>query len=87
MNTIFNLSIGYLLGALLVAPAGIGRRIGFWKTFLWCLLLTPFIGLFIAMNSGRLNARGCKHCGNEYNEAEYCGICGKNEEGNLREEV
>ena len=77
----------YVIFALLVAPVGRKRRIGFWKTFMWSLLLTPFIGLFIALNSGQLNARGCTHCENDQNEAEFCGLCGKNEEGLTLEEV
>lgn len=71
----------YIIVALLIAPIGKNRRIGFWKTFMWALLLTPFITIFIAMNSGRLDALGCKHCGNKENEVEFCGICGKNEQG------
>lgn len=78
--------IGYLLVSTLVAFAGKNRRIGYFKSLLWCVLLSPFIGLFIALNSGRLDVRGCQLCGNEYNEAEYCGLCKKNENGYTREE-
>ena len=77
--------IGYIIFALLIAPAGIGRRLGFWKSFGICLLTTPLIGLFIIMNSGRKDAKGCKHCGNKYNEVEFCGVCGLNEAGLTRE--
>ncbi len=76
-----------LIFAVLVAFAGVKRRIGFWKGLFWCIVLTPFIGLFIIMNSGRLDARGCRHCGNTYNEAEFCGICKKNEAGFTRSEL
>ena len=77
--------IGYLIFAVLVSFVGMKRRIGFWKTLLWSVILTPFIGLFIGMNSGLLDAKGCKHCGNKYNEAEFCGVCKKNEAGLTRE--
>ncbi|NMM47927.1 hypothetical protein [Marinigracilibium pacificum] len=77
----------YIALALLVAVIGNNRRIGFLKTLIFALILTPFIAVFIALNSGRLDARGCIHCGNEYNEVEFCGLCGKNEEGLTREEV
>jgi hypothetical protein len=30
------------------------------------------------------NPKGCNWCGNEYNEAIYCGLCGKNVEGEIR---
>jgi hypothetical protein len=72
---------------IIVAYTGINRRIGYWRSLLWCLVLSPFIGLFVAMNSGRLDARGCRHCGNIYNEAEFCGLCKRNEEGLTREEL
>jgi hypothetical protein len=77
----------YIIFGLLVAPIGKNRRIGFWKTFMWAIILTPFIAIFIAMGSGRLDARGCNHCDNDQNEAEFCGLCGKNEQGLTREEV
>ncbi|MCR9249170.1 MAG: hypothetical protein NXI20_02050 [bacterium] len=77
----------YIIICLLVAPAGKGKRIGMFKTFLFSFLLTPIIGLYLALGSGRLNARGCNHCGNTENEAEFCGVCGKNEDGKSREEL
>jgi hypothetical protein len=79
--------IAWITGALLVSPAGIGKKVGFWGTFLWSLLLSPLVGLFIAMSSGSKYAKGCKHCGNTANEAEFCGICGKNEAGQTRSEA
>jgi hypothetical protein len=78
--------IVWIAGALLVSVAGVGKKIGYWRTFLWSLLLSPFVALFIAMSSGSVYARGCRHCGNTANEAEYCGICGKNDEGFSRVE-
>jgi len=42
------------------------------------------MGYFIAESSRQINARGCNWCGNKYNEAEYCGLCGKNDKGKNR---
>jgi hypothetical protein len=30
------------------------------------------------------NPKGCKWCGNTKNEAKFCGLCGKNENGEQR---
>lgn len=60
------------------------RKITFWKAFIICLLISPFFGYFIITNHGLRNPAGCKWCGNEKNEAEFCGICGKNVEGILK---
>ncbi len=73
------LGISYLIAEKIGRP----RSIGFWKTFGLCLVLSPFLGYLIAEGSGRNDARGCKWCGNKYNEAEYCGLCGKNESGDV----
>ena len=77
--------LGYIVWALLFAIAGINKRGGYLRALLLCLFLTPIIGLFLTIGGGSKNAKGCKHCGNKYNEAEYCGLCGKNEEGIVRE--
>ena len=77
----------YVILGLIVAPIGINKRVGFWKTFMWSLILSPFFAVFIALNSGRLDARGCNHCDNKYNEAEFCGLCDKNEDGLTREKT
>jgi hypothetical protein len=87
METIFGIFVGEILLGSIVAFEGVKRRIGYWKGLMWCVLLSPFIGLFIILNSGRLDAKGCIHCGNEYNEAEFCGLCKKNEDGLTREQV
>lgn len=79
--------IANIVFAFLIGFAGVKRRIGFWKSFFWSVLLSPFIGLIITLNSGRLDARGCMHCGNTYNEAEFCGMCNKNAEGLTRAEA
>lgn len=79
--------ITYLIVRILFGFIGTNRRIGFWGAFFVCMIFTPVIGLFVALDSGKVNAKGCQHCGNQYNEAEFCGICGKNEDGYTREQV
>ena len=63
---------------------GSKRRPGFVGCLLIMLLFTPFFGYFIIEAFSKKNAKGCKWCGNKYNEAEYCGLCGKNEAGEIR---
>lgn len=77
---LFYLGISYLIAAKI----GKYKAIGFWITFSLCLVISPFLGYLIAENSRLINARGCRWCGNNYNEAEYCGLCGKNENGEIR---
>lgn len=60
------------------------RKIELLPAILICVLLSPFIGYFIISNRPLRNPKGCLHCGNEYNEVEFCGICGKNVAGELR---
>lgn len=61
------------------------RNISFITALVLCLLLTPVIGYIIISMRPRRNAIGCKWCGNTENEAVFCGICGKDWDGNLRE--
>jgi hypothetical protein len=74
----------YLVLCYLIADK-IGRHktIGFTRTLLCCLFLSPFFGYLIAEGAGRKNPKGCKWCGNKENEAEYCGLCGKNDVGEI----
>lgn len=60
------------------------RKIHFLIALLLCLLFTPVIGYFLISSRPLRNPRGCKYCGNMQNEAEYCGVCGKNAAGELR---
>ena len=60
------------------------KTIGFWTTFILSLVLSPIVGYWFAESSRLKNAVGCKWCGNKYNEAEYCGLCGKNATGEIR---
>jgi hypothetical protein len=74
----------WIIGAVIVGLAGINRRMGFFGAFGLGLLLSPLIGLIIVIGSRHRTARGCPHCGNAENEAEYCGICGMNAAGEPR---
>ncbi len=75
----------YIIISYLIADKiGRHKKIGFLNTFLLCLFTTPFIGYLIAEGGGRSNAKGCKWCGNKENEAEFCGLCGKNDDGETR---
>ncbi len=74
----------WLLGALLVGFAGTNRRMGFWGAFGLGLLLTPLIAIIIVIGSAHAKRRGCAHCGNAENEAEYCNLCGRNAAGDQR---
>jgi len=77
------MGIGYYVIAFLFAwHEGSRRTIGFIPALLIAFLI-PLFGIFI-IESFRLKTAGCKWCGNKYNEAEYCGGCGKNEAGELK---
>lgn len=74
----------WLAAAVLVAPAGMNRKIGIAGTFGISLLFSPIVALIVVFGSPRLQARGCAHCGNKENEAEYWGLCGLNAAGEQR---
>ncbi len=59
------------------------KATGFLGTFL-IVFFIPFIGFWIVELLSNQKAKGCKWCGNKYNEAEYCGVCGKNEDAEIR---
>jgi len=69
--------------AIAIGFAGTNRKMGFLGAFLWALFLGP-LALFIIIGAKRKNPIGCKHCGNADNEANYCGLCFKNEAGETR---
>ena len=75
-----------IVGAVLVGLAGLKKRGAFGRAFLIGLVTTPIIGFIIVNYSAPKYVKGCNHCGNKLNEAEYCGICKKNEAGDLRPE-
>ena len=77
------IGIGYYVIAFLFAwHEGRRRTIGFLPALIIAWLI-PLFGIFIVENS-RLRTAGCKWCDNKYNEAEYCGLCGKNGAGELK---
>ena len=45
--------------------------------FFLALVISPLFGYFIILNRPLRNNKGCVHCGNTCNEAEFCGLCGK----------
>ena len=75
---------GWIIGAVLVGFAGTNRRMGFLGAFGLGLLLTPVIGIIVVIGSKHKHPRGCAHCGNADNEAEFCALCGKNAAGEIR---
>ena len=60
------------------------RKIDFLIALLFCFALTPFVGYLIISMYPRRDPVGCQWCGNVENEADYCGICGKNKDGEKR---
>jgi 4-amino-4-deoxy-L-arabinose transferase-like glycosyltransferase len=60
------------------------RKIHFAIAILICILTTPLFGYFIISAFALRNPIGCTWCGNTKNEAEYCGLCGKNKEGSIK---
>ena len=70
------LSVAYFIGR--------HRKIGFWLSLVVSVVTTPFIGFLITSGSRLKNAPGCNWCGNAENEAEYCGLCGKNINGDIK---
>ena len=82
------LSIAYLILIILMCKQESERRkINFFVAILICIIITPFFGYFVISNFGLRNPKGCKWCNNTYNEAEYCGICNKNEAGLILEQL
>jgi hypothetical protein len=59
------------------------KKAGLLKFILIMILATPFFGYFI-IEALPNHKRPCRCCGNKYNEADYCGLCGKNENGEIK---
>lgn len=75
----------YLLPNIFIAwYIGRHRRMGFFWSLIVCMVTSPLFGFFIVTAAAPLHAKGCNWCGNSYNEAEFCGLCGKNDAGELR---
>lgn len=82
-STITIIGIGYYIVAILFAwNEGRKRTIGFIPALLVTILL-PALGILI-VESFRLKNGGCKWCGNKFNEATFCGLCGKDESGTVK---
>jgi presenilin-like A22 family membrane protease len=76
--------IGLTLCVLMCIQESKRRKLNIIMAFLICIFCTPLIAYFIFESLPLRNPRGCIQCNNEYNEAEFCGICGKNDAGELR---
>jgi len=83
----------YLVAAIFIAlvigmawQEGRKRTCGFVGALAICLFLSPIFGYFVVLLFPLKRPKGCRWCGNQQNEAEYCGPCGKNELGQLRPE-
>ncbi len=63
------------------------RKINFTTALIICLLTSPLLGYFYITSRPLRISRGCRHCGNTKNEAEFCGLCFKNREGKTKEEL
>lgn len=73
------LSIGFCF------TEGRQSRLGLIGSIIACILITPIGAVLLVWLLPKKNPIGCPHCGNKYNEAEYCGICGKNFVGERKE--
>lgn len=63
------------------------RKLNLFFAFILCVLITPLFAYFVFLLLPERNPRGCKWCGNNENEAVYCGLCGKNEKGDYHPDV
>lgn len=72
---------------LVAQKIGERRTIGFTWTFIIGVVFTPFAGYLAAESAALKEPKGCVYCGNRENEAEYCGVCGKNDIGEQRPTV
>jgi hypothetical protein len=61
------------------------KKAGFLKVLLIMIICTPFIGYWIIEVLPN-HKTPCRWCGNKDNEAEYCGLCNKNEPGESKSE-
>ncbi|MFT5512796.1 MAG: multisubunit Na+/H+ antiporter MnhG subunit [Bacteroidia bacterium] len=63
------------------------RQISLGVALLFSLVFTPIIAYVLIRNKPLRDPRGCNCCSNTQNEAEYCGLCHKNEAGVTRRET
>lgn len=59
------------------------KKIGIPGVVAIMIFATPFFGYFI-VEALPNHKKPCKWCGNKFNEAEYCGLCGKNDIGEIK---
>lgn len=78
------MSVAMVLSVGMAWQEGRKRTCGFAGALAMCLFLSPLFGYFAVLLFPLKRPSGCKWCGNEQNEAEYCGLCGKNMRGELR---
>lgn len=82
--TYIGLIIYITLSFLIAHLIGRHKKIGFANSLILCILITPFFGFLITEGGAAKNPKGCNWCDNKENEAEYCGLCNKNEKGEIR---
>lgn len=81
----------WLFLCLIVSLAGTNKPIGYWKVFFISLVLSPLIGLIIALCSSDFKSPNpiykCNHCGYRTEMfSYYCPRCGKDNDGYTIEE-
>ncbi len=59
------------------------KKCGFIGGLLIFIFTTPFFGYFIVEMLPMKHQKKCNWCGNKNMETEYCGVCGKNENGDV----
>jgi hypothetical protein len=87
MNTLVLSVVGaiyILLSLMMCIQESRRKRINFYLALLLCIFITPFFAYLVMGMLPARYPRGCSWCGNALNEAEYCGLCGKNEKGEFR---
>jgi len=83
MELIVSFTVAYVFIALVIAGIGAQRTCGYFRTFLFSILLTPVTGLVYVLSSSHRSVLKtvhyrCSHCGLEYTtEDRYCHICAK----------
>ena len=83
IGIIFVLVLVLALTVMMCLQESKRRKINFLAALIICLITTPLFGYFIISSFRLRNPKGCKWCGNKENEAEFCGVCRKNEKGDL----
>ncbi len=86
------LFVAWISLAFLVAFLGKNKKIGFWSTFIISVLLSPLVGLIVALVSDPVTttyvySRKCKFCGFEDKSgSQFCTACGKDRKGKTKED-